>query len=245
MTALFRHDDYMAAGGKIGECRPVSATAVARMVPATSALVTSLEVSGVLRCVSHMMRRGFLPFGNTAGHSGSSASTVPTPTIMATFLWRSRCTRSSAASLVIHRDTPLSSSFFAIQGHGVFHGHLGRFCLDKVEKSPVERSHSSRRTPLSPQYHVHAKFLSLSRRPMGLDLLSRSPPVEYRFLEWHRCKAVFYRDGSKAPASHKASRRLGFPYRRPEHCAPRAILRIFRDNPALSCFRPLQSLPPP
>ena len=38
---------------------------------------------------------------------GSSASTVPTPAMMAVYRWRSRCTRRRAASPVIHRDAPV------------------------------------------------------------------------------------------------------------------------------------------
>ena len=70
------------------------------------------EVMGVRRRESHITRRGFRPPSIRQVSCGSSASTVPMPTMMAACLRRSACTRSRAAGPVIQRDAPVFVAIF-------------------------------------------------------------------------------------------------------------------------------------
>lgn len=71
------------------------------------AVATTCAVKGVRRRVSHTTRRGSLQPGRRQVGDGSSASTVPTPAMMADSRWRWAWTWALACSPVIHRDAPV------------------------------------------------------------------------------------------------------------------------------------------
>ena len=78
-----------------------------RMVSTSRAVFTIAESSGIRSLLSQMMRTGFLPPGVRQVRSGSSARTVPMPAIIPMQAWRISCTRSLAASPVIHFESPV------------------------------------------------------------------------------------------------------------------------------------------
>ena len=93
--------------GKASDCTVSRYRSLTATIVGTSfAVFTICDSSGSLRCVSHIMRIGFTPPSILHVSSGSSASTVPIPAIMALYLWRRFCTCSLAFSPVIHFESP-------------------------------------------------------------------------------------------------------------------------------------------
>jgi len=101
------HIAVLAVAEENGLCFSISELAVAIMVGTTAAVCAICELTGTRSRVSQMILTGFLTPSARQVRSGSSASTVPMPTIMALYRPRSRCTFCRAASPVIHFDCPV------------------------------------------------------------------------------------------------------------------------------------------
>ena len=80
---------------------------VAMIVGYLLAVPTILDPIGILKCVSHIILVGLSPPSSLQFRVGSSARTVPIPTIMAEYLCLSLWTWPLASGPVIHWDLPV------------------------------------------------------------------------------------------------------------------------------------------